>query len=278
MNAFQHSGTEWLASRLAVGILAAVVLSWLWRMVFPKRQTTAKGFPDMCPDGMSLAWYFFVWLVGLFLLSLCMPLLSQWTASQGGWILDLRTLVPMFLIQVVLLSVVGFAYVNSGSGLLPFSTSGWSGCFLDAAGHLLRGLPLVLLSGWLSGVLLGLFGWQEALQEVLSSVSTLSHPLSWVLAGFASLVLAPVAEELFFRGMLFRFLKGRCGIHLACLLSAAIFSLLHFHVESFCPLFALGYLFAWAYWWSGDIRVPVFMHAIFNSHAFFLLAADRWAF
>lgn len=89
---------------------------------------------------------------------------------------------------------------------------------------------------------------------------------------------APVAEELLFRGLLFRALRDsfirrvgrRGGIAAGVVISGAIFGLVHAGggQDAFLPvLMILGMLLAIAYQWSGTIYVPIAMHAWNNALA-----------
>ncbi|MEH3053306.1 MAG: type II CAAX endopeptidase family protein [Patulibacter minatonensis] len=91
-------------------------------------------------------------------------------------------------------------------------------------------------------------------------------------------VAAPVAEELLFRGVLFKGLRdsfrGRFGrgpaVALGAVLSGVIFGALHLGggQDDFIPvLIALGILLALAYEWSGTLYVPIFIHATNNAIA-----------
>lgn len=77
----------------------------------------------------------------------------------------------------------------------------------------------------------------------------------------------PLAEELLFRGVIFRWLLEKLGFALAALLSGALFGALHFGSGSdhiWVP-FAYGLVFAWLYFRTGSIWAPVFAHRTTNS-------------
>ncbi|MGM9852743.1 MAG: lysostaphin resistance A-like protein [Muribaculaceae bacterium] len=79
-------------------------------------------------------------------------------------------------------------------------------------------------------------------------------------------MLAPLAEELFFRGCLQRlFTTGGMNVHLAVWLTAIIFSAMHGQVYGFVPRMLLGALFGYAAVWSHSLWVPVLMHALNNT-------------
>ncbi len=79
-------------------------------------------------------------------------------------------------------------------------------------------------------------------------------------------VLTGIGEEFFFRGALQRMLLWcRINHHIAIWTSAVVFSTLHFQFFGFVPRVLLGALFGYLYWWSGNIWVNSFAHALNNS-------------
>ncbi len=81
---------------------------------------------------------------------------------------------------------------------------------------------------------------------------------------FVGVALAPLAEEVLFRGLALPLAARRFGTAPAVVLVSAVFALLHFHLPSFAPLFVLGVGFSLAYLLTGSLAVPVAMHAFFN--------------
>ncbi len=80
----------------------------------------------------------------------------------------------------------------------------------------------------------------------------------------AIVVLAPIAEELFFRGVVFNaFLRER-GPRLAYLGSAALFAVIHLSIVALLPIFLLGLALAWVYHRAGSLIAPIVMHAVVN--------------
>ncbi|MFQ6057404.1 MAG: lysostaphin resistance A-like protein [Anaerolineae bacterium] len=84
-------------------------------------------------------------------------------------------------------------------------------------------------------------------------------------------VVAPLVEELFFRGFLFAGLWGRFGFRWATVVSASFFALVHFMPGALIPVFALGIFFCLLYSQTGSLWPSVIMHGIMNTLA--LLAA-----
>ena len=82
----------------------------------------------------------------------------------------------------------------------------------------------------------------------------------------------PIAEELFFRGLIYRWLRHRVGIGPGLLASAFLFALLHTDLIAFVPILALGLLFGWVYERTGSLAAPVAVH-IFHNGAMLYLAS-----
>jgi uncharacterized protein len=145
-----------------------------------------------------------------------------------------------------------------------------------------RAVPggVVLFLACLPVVTLVSVGWQQVLsltgaeidrQEMIDLLLEADSP--WIIVGVAILavVVAPVTEEILFRGGLFRYLRTRIPRLPALLIPAVIFAALHANLVAFAPLVALGILLAVAYERTGRIAVPILAHALFNLHTLALL-------
>ncbi|HNQ22110.1 MAG TPA: CPBP family intramembrane metalloprotease [Phycisphaerae bacterium] len=86
-----------------------------------------------------------------------------------------------------------------------------------------------------------------------------------VLAWAGAVAIAPVAEEMFFRGMLQTFLVTYLSSRwVAILLTAVAFATVHSQVQHLPALVLLAVLLGVAYERTGAIWVPVAAHALFN--------------
>jgi membrane protease YdiL (CAAX protease family) len=91
-----------------------------------------------------------------------------------------------------------------------------------------------------------------------------------VLAGFLAVVVAPLAEETFFRGFLFSgFL--RWGALAGFALSALIFSAIHTDPGSLVPFFFVGLGLAWLFYRRGVLWDAILCHFLFNAVGFSIL-------
>ena len=77
-------------------------------------------------------------------------------------------------------------------------------------------------------------------------------------------VLAPVAEELMFRGYFYGVCKRYMGVIVGVVLNSLLFAAMHANLAAFPSLCVLAFALTLAYELTGCLLVPITMHAIFN--------------
>lgn len=113
---------------------------------------------------------------------------------------------------------------------------------------------------------------EAELKNRTTFLTTFSSPIELILAFFAIAIIPAIGEELLFRGVLQNlFHRIMQHTHLAILVSAFIFSAIHFQFYGLVPRFCLGVLFGYIYWWSKDIIFPIIGHFINNAFTLTLL-------
>lgn len=139
------------------------------------------------------------------------------------------------------------------------------GSFLKSgAAALVIVLPLITVSslGWTS--LLRALGLPDEPQDLVAIFGGVESWLVLAAMLVVACVLAPINEELVFRGLIFRYCRQRFGRGIALVVSGALFGAMHGNWAGFVPLAVLGAGLALAYESTGDIRVPIVAHALFN--------------
>ena len=139
---------------------------------------------------------------------------------------------------------------------------------------LVSALPLVFAVDYLASVLLKVNPSTDA-QEVIRIFENSSTGAQRIPIILLAVVIAPVAEELAFRGYLYGVLKRYFGAVPALVLSGILFSLIHLNLPSFFPLLVLASVFALAYELSGSLLVPMTMHALFNALSLILVLVEQ---
>lgn len=135
-------------------------------------------------------------------------------------------------------------------------------------------IPAMMLSV-LSGALLSFMGCEEPMQEIFEYMGDDGTTAGVrIILALSAVVVAPVVEELVFRGVIFATLLRYCSLPFAVLASGIYFAVVHLHLTSFPALLFLGCTFATGYAVTGSILTPIIMHTLFNafSLSIFLLA------
>lgn len=92
---------------------------------------------------------------------------------------------------------------------------------------------------------------------------------------FALVVIAPLMEELLFRGFLFRgYAASRLGVTGAILLTSVIWASMHIQYDVFyiVQIIVLGCVFGWVRWRSGTTLLTIILHALVNLTALLQVA------
>ena len=103
--------------------------------------------------------------------------------------------------------------------------------------------------------------------ELQDKVKELLQTKDWAgRAGFffSACVLAPVSEEMVFRGFLYPALKRFSRPMVAATAVAGAFAVIHLSLGALLPLFVMALLLTLVYEWSGSLWVPILVHAGFN--------------
>jgi membrane protease YdiL (CAAX protease family) len=78
-------------------------------------------------------------------------------------------------------------------------------------------------------------------------------------------LLAPLAEEILYRGVLFRSLWNRIGVLPAAVLSAAVFAVLHFYGGyGLLSVGIFGFACALLYAGTGSLTTVIVLHGLYN--------------
>ncbi|RPI62735.1 MAG: CPBP family intramembrane metalloprotease [Planctomycetaceae bacterium] len=108
-------------------------------------------------------------------------------------------------------------------------------------------------------------------KHIMLQALSLSFP--WKTASvFSAVVLAPITEEIFFRGMIqsmFRQYLGRPWLAVVC--TAALFGAAHYSLPAtILPLALLGVAMGYVYERTGRLLAPIIMHILFNGISVFV--------
>ena len=124
---------------------------------------------------------------------------------------------------------------------------------------------------WASAQVMAHLHWEPHEQQ---AVHTLRMTSTWssrlLLAGLA-IFLAPVAEEILFRGVMYPAIKQAGFPRLAMWGVSLLFACVHFNLVTFVPLLILALMLTVLYERTDNLLAPIAAHALFNALNFGLL-------
>jgi membrane protease YdiL (CAAX protease family) len=109
--------------------------------------------------------------------------------------------------------------------------------------------------------------------QVVRSAGTISQR---VILGIILILIAPPAEELLFRGVLYPAIKQRGFPRLALWGSSLAFAAVHVNLATFLPLTLLALVLVWLYERTNNLLAAITTHSLFNALNFLLLQAQPW--
>jgi uncharacterized protein len=130
----------------------------------------------------------------------------------------------------------------------------------------------VLFTWGVLGVLqmVGFIDWLQSLlgndgkQDVVKAFTEADSPLLLATLVVMAVVVAPLTEEVMFRGYFYPVAKRYIGRAEAIIFSSLVFAVIHHNAMALLPLFVLAVLLALAYEFTGSIWAPIGIHTLFN--------------
>jgi membrane protease YdiL (CAAX protease family) len=113
----------------------------------------------------------------------------------------------------------------------------------------------------------------KAAPEEQQSVQALRGAVSWVeriTLGLVTILLAPVAEEMMFRGILYQGIKQAGFPRVALWGTSLLFAGVHMNLATFLPLLVLSLVLTLLYERTNNLLAPITAHSLFNALNFAL--------
>jgi membrane protease YdiL (CAAX protease family) len=257
-----------------VAVALGFVLAAGWRRLAVARNAvdpgeSGVGLPPPIPVRVPVWFYRPLDLVGailVFSVYAILVLSAVWVGQEQAIMPDAASLVM----------TIGFQFVMAG--LVTFSIAGRCGPmeWLGLRGHSwlrvsLLAVAAVLFMWLVSGGLFyaGYIEWMESLgvQTTQDSVQLLREaddPLTLGLMVLAAVLVAPLCEELVFRGYLYPLMKKYSGAAAATFCTSLFFAAAHGHLAAVIPLGIFGVVLVLLYEKTGSLWAPVAAHFLFN--------------
>ena len=143
---------------------------------------------------------------------------------------------------------------------------------------------LYALGGFVAAFIVGDFGsfavehlshHPHHVQDVAKMFESIRHTPVLVAFVLYGVVVAPIAEELIFRGFLFNLGLRYGNFWVGAIFSSILFGAAHGDLELFLPLTLVGFVLATVYYRSKNLVASMIAHASFNAVAFTALSTLR---
>lgn len=115
---------------------------------------------------------------------------------------------------------------------------------------------------------------EKSNQMVIEQMLNQSSIAALIINLFIIAIMAGISEEFLFRGVIQQiFNRITRNYHIAIWISAIIFSAIHIQFYGFIPRVLLGALLGYLFVWSGNIWIPIVVHALNNALSVLLFKA-----
>lgn len=139
------------------------------------------------------------------------------------------------------------------ANLKTFEKKHWPAIFIGAAGLCLVvnfGMQLIPIP-------------EDVMMDYIESSQTLVEgPFIWLF--LANVVMAPLVEEILFRGLILDRMRRVMPVGWALVLSSVFFGLMHGQIIWICYTALVGLVLGLVAWKTGSTWAPMFMHFVFN--------------
>ncbi len=153
---------------------------------------------------------------------------------------------------------------NEGFGF----SNGWQQAIMFGVLMACIFMPIGRVLQWVSGEIMTHLSHFHIKPEEQQAVETLRIAKSWVdrlALGIVTILLAPLAEETLFRGILYPWIKQAGYPRIALWSTSLVFAAIHDNLNVFLPLLVLALLLTALYEKTNNLLAPITAHASFNA-------------
>jgi len=182
-----------------------------------------------------------------------------------------------FLLSTASFQLVGLFLVHQFLKVHAISWGEFFGLSDRKPGHAIRiaiavtviALPLTLYLNSLSELVLTKLQGEAAAQPTMKILEGTEGLSQRIIFGFAAIVLAPLIEEILFRGILYRMGQQMGYPRLALYGTSFVFAAIHGSLMTLVPLIVLAIILAKLYDHTNRLIAPIVAHSFFNAVNFF---------
>ena len=225
--------------------------------------------PPLPPGRVSTSHYQPLDLLGIgFIFTVFFSLVigSIRATGKAAHVLSVNSIIQSIAFQFIIAGIVTAFVISRIRPVewLGLKWPGWRWVFLIAPGTVIG--MLLFFSGLQAS---GFMKWIESfgietVQDSVKILKTSNDPVILGLMIIAAVIVAPICEEIVFRGYFYSASKKFAGPWAAGICSALIFGAAHANFAALLPLFVFGAVLAFVYEKTGSLWAPIAVHCSFN--------------
>lgn len=253
-------------------IIATFLGSALVASAIVLRKTLAgpSANPPQLPGGSVTTWWYqpidllgISIITSIFFILICLSFAVPAVNSQS---ITADALIISIGFQVFI------AAIAAAFALQRASLSSWLGLHWPQWGRVILIAPACVGAMWFLFYIIdkvGYMKWMESLgverlQDTVQILQESNNPVIIFLMVVTAVIVAPICEEVVFRGYIYPVLKKYTGLWSALIISSLVFSAAHGHLAVLLPLFILGALLVVVYERTNSIWASIAVHFCFN--------------
>ncbi len=196
---------------------------------------------------------------------------ESWLATSriGDTTLALFTVAYVFQFIVTVLLVLLFTVVLNRARLSDLGIKSVEGRAYLRYGLMGGGLLLIFIVAL--GMIINLLHPDIQPQLFEEMLRTASGPGGFIILLIMGAVLAPISEELYYRGMIYPVFRSYVGPFWGAIIAGSLFGLVHWDLWRAIPLAAGGVILCYIYEKSGSILVSALAHGLWNGAMAFIV-------
>ena len=184
----------------------------------------------------------------------------------------ISNIIIFLFIGAFVFSFASFARGRNPNRVFGINKMSWGKILIWGLGAM---VPVYIFLGLGSFIIRLIIPSKEKVPEMQEIVQTMisSHDITVLIALlFSAIIVAPIVEEIIFRGYIYPVLKKYSHRLFAGFMTSLLFAVVHGNVAGLIPLLLLAIILTLSYELTGSILVPVLIHALFNGiNSFFIL-------
>lgn len=204
------------------------------------------------------------------------PGIDSTSAPDSSWKLFSLSVSVFFLHGVTLMLVFHLvrSHKTTWRDAFGIGLPGFGKAALLAVGVVTVAVPLTIFFASASAQVMEALNAQPQTQQAVQMAEAAAPGLNRLAIGGIAIFIAPLVEELFYRGVIYPTIKQSGYPRLAVYGVSLLFALSHGNAMIFIPLTLLSLALIWLYEKTNNLLAPILAHSLFNAANFIMILSE----